>query len=427
MAKKPIQDKPEEYHKVTQVTKEVYYFKDVENNIDQKSKEVFLKEDKEVHYPTPYKGKAKYTNIKQFTYLGFNKKLPVGVYKVFTFGYGFTKTLRPISEALDAMKITDVIIEKNGKTEIDIAKGIVRIADDKLIELNTAFSSLSDKQKLERERASQQYLHDYFPAQVPAPAKSYTSGALAATLLDWGNAMSEFSSADKQAIKELFEKLTLLPNFFTDANLAKTKEIIDNKFIQAALDEFDKLFAITSDTAGLEKKWQGFLKTHSWIFTTLFAQPVILHQNEAYVGGNTISNRGSKFNDFLIKGGLSSNVSFVEIKTHLTGLLQPTAYRGDNVFAVSKELSGCIGQVLNQRDHFQKSYYTLMQGNKEVQTFSPKALVLIGNHANLTEKQIGAFELYRNNSKDVEILTFDELRVKIQSLLTIMTGKVKTK
>src|SRR5690606_18195338 len=151
--------------------------------------------------------------------------------------------------------------------------------------------------------------------------------------------------------------------------------------------------------------------------------PVILHQDEAYVGGNTISNKGGKYNDFLIKGGLSSNVSFVEIKTHLTNLMQMSSYRGDNVFASSNELSGCISQVLNQRDQFQKSYFVLMQGKNDVQTFTPKALVLIGNYSALTQSQRGSFELFRSNSKDVEIITFDELRIKIESLLKIITGK----
>ncbi|TDQ79758.1 Shedu immune nuclease family protein [Sphingobacterium yanglingense] len=422
MAKTITQNKPEEYLKNRNKTKEIYFFKDIDNGIDQISREVFLNRDKEIHYPTPYKGKSKYINIDKFTYIGFEKKLPVGINKVSTFGYGFTKTLRPLGEFLDQLKINEVVIEKNGKVEIDIKKHVIYLSDSKLNELNKAFTSLNSKQKSERERTSQQYMHDYFPNDIEEPLKNYTSGALASTLLDWGNSMSEFSETDKQSIKNLFEKLTLLPNFFSETSLAKTKEIIDNKFINAALKDFDKIFTGTSDTLGLEKKWQKFLKDHSWIFSTLFAYPVILYQDEAYVGGNTVSNRGGKYNDFLIKGGLSNNVSFVEIKTHLTNLLQSSPYRGDNVFAASKELSGCIGQVLNQRDQFQKSYFTLMQGKNDIQTFNPKALVLIGNYSALKEEQKGAFELFRSNSKDVDILTFDELRIKIESLQKIITG-----
>lgn len=422
MAKVQTPAQPAEYLKANLATKEVYHYKDPENGIDQKSKEVFLKEDKEIHYPTPYRGKPKYTNLNKFTYVGFNKKLPVGVNKVASYGYGFTKVLRPFAEALDVLNITEVIIQKNGPVDINLKKRVVHLSDQRLAELNTAFTSINDKQKKEKEDASQQYLHDSFPTVIAAPVKSYTPGALASSLLLWGNSLAEFSETDKQAIKELFEKLTLLPNFFSDTSLAKTKEIIDNKFIQAALDEFDKLNAITKGTNGLEKKWQAFLRDHSWIFSTLFAQPVILHEDEAYVGGKTVSNKGGNYSDFLIKGGLSNNVSFVEIKTHLAELLQSTPYRGDSVFAASKELSGCLSQVLNQRDIFQKSYYALMQGHAVVKVFNPKALILIGNLSSLKEQQREAFELLRNNSKDVDILTFDELRSKIQALLMLVTN-----
>lgn len=92
--------------------------------------------------------------------------------------------------------------------------------------------------------------------------------------------------------------------------------LLDSKYIQAALDEFKDLRARTTGSNSLEKKWQEFLKRNSWIFSSIFAQPVILYQDEAYVGGKTIDNRNGKLNEFLIKNSLSDNVSFLEIKTH---------------------------------------------------------------------------------------------------------------
>ena len=80
-----------EYEKATTTTKKTFFFKDNEFKIDQVSRELYLKEDREVHYPTPFRGEDKYKTIKKFVYLGFKKKLPSGVYKVSTFGYGFTK------------------------------------------------------------------------------------------------------------------------------------------------------------------------------------------------------------------------------------------------------------------------------------------------------------------------------------------------
>lgn len=423
MATAATPSKPTEYEKVKRTTKTVYFFKDPEYGIDQKSKEVFTNTDKEIHYPLPFKGEDKYTNIRKFTYIGFAGKLPVGVIKVFSWGYGFTSILWPLIEYLNDLPINEVIIEKGGPIRMDLTGGVLYLSEVPLQTLNTAFTSLRSKQKEERKRTTQHYLHGFFPKEVPASPKNYTAGSLAAALLEWGNALTEFSDADKKAIKDLFDKLTVMPQFFSEANLAKTKEIIDNKFIEAALAEFDLLMAVSNDTKGLEKRWQAYLKTHSWIFSTLFSQPVILHQDEAYVGGKTLDNKDGKYNDFLIKSGLSNNVSFVEIKTHLTGIVEGSPYRGSDVFAITKDLSGCIGQVLNQRDNFQKEYYAITKKRTDVQTFNSKALVVIGKYNALSQDQKGAFELFRSNSKDVEILTFDELRAKIASLLKIMTGK----
>lgn len=121
---------------------------------------------------------------------------------------------------------------------------------------------------------------------------------------------------------------------------------------------------------------------------------------------------------------LSNNVSFLEIKTHKTKLIEGTAYRGDDVFCMSKDLTGCINQVLNQRDNFQKEFYQKKYTSKgEFETFNSKCVVLIGSINSLNENQKYSFELFRSNSRDVEILTFDELENKIKSLQKILKKK----
>src|SRR5690606_34813019 len=92
---------------------------------------------------------------------------------------------------------------------------------------------------------------------------------------------------------------------------------------------------------------------------------VILYKDEAYVGGKRLDNSNGKITDFLVKNGLSDNVSFLEIKTHKTKLLDKTAYRGDDVYCAGKDLTGSIVQVLNQRDNFQKVYYINIGKNKD--------------------------------------------------------------
>lgn len=179
--------------------------------------------------------------------------------------------------------------------------------------------------------------------------------------------------------------------------------------------------SFSTDGDSLEKRWQAFLKENSWIFSYIFAQPVILYRDEAYVGGKNIDNQNGKFNDFLIKNSLSDNVSFLEIKTHKTKLLENTAYRGNDVFSASKDLTGCINQVLNQRDNFQKEFYQQkVKSRGDFETFNSKCVVLIGCISDLNDEQKYSFELLRSNSRDVEIITFDELKSKIESFQTIL-------
>lgn len=406
-------------------TKKVFKYIDTEKKIDRISREVYINKDEEIHYPRGIDGKDKYKSIKKFIYIGFKGKLPVGVFKSVNYGWGFNKNLYPFADYVNKnYHFEEVIIEKNGKTILDIKNKKLYISDISLSFLYNSFQVIYKKNKDEVDSVLMNNLHLLFPKEIIKPAKSYIPNALASSLSTWGNSIEEFSDEDKNAIRELFEKLSIGTDFLTTSSLAKTKEIIDNKYIQETLKEFRKLILIKSDTPNLEKQWQTFLKNNSWIFSSIFAQPVILFKQEAYVGGKTLDNTNGKFNDFLIKSGLSDNVSFLEIKTHKTKLLDNVAYRGDDVFSMTKDFSGSISQVLNQRENFQKEFYTIKgktPGNYE--TFNSKCVVLIGTINSLTEKQKQSFELFRNNCKDVEILTFDELQLKIESLQKVMLNK----
>lgn len=408
-------------------TKEVYFYYDEANKIKQISRENYKKIDQVVHYPRGYEGGEKYKTIKKFIYKGFKGNLPVGVVKAVSYGWGFTKSLNPFAFYVnDNYDIDEVIIEKSGKVKLDIPNKKLYLNEIVLSDLNSSFSDIYKKNKEEVDFVLKINLYKLFPSEITKPEKTYIANALATSLSAWGNNIDEFSDADKNAIKDLFEKLSIDTDFLSNEALAKTKEIVDNKYIQQTLKKYKELIALKTETESLEKQWQEFLKDNSWIFSSIFAQPVILYKKEAYVGGKTIDNSNGKFNDFLIKNSLSDNVSFLEIKTHKTKMLEKTAYRGDDVYSASKDLTGSIVQVLNQRDNFQKEFYatkikSMQNGNLE--TFNSKCVVLIGSTKDLDNNQKYSFELFRSNSRDVEILTFDELQEKIESLQKVMTGK----
>jgi|SRR5690554_4237429 len=123
------------------VTKQVWFYHDTETGIKQISKELFKKVDKVIHYPRGFEGGEKYKFIKKFTYLGFGGKLPIGVIKAVSYGWGFTKTLNPFSYFIDeTYKVKEVIIEKKVKTELDVTNKILYLNETSLQELQGSFS-----------------------------------------------------------------------------------------------------------------------------------------------------------------------------------------------------------------------------------------------------------------------------------------------
>lgn len=399
-----------------------------EKEIDQKSREVFKRKDVEVHFPIGYYGGAKYNQTKKFVYEGFKGNLPVGVQKAPSRGLGFTKVLKPLMDHLEKkFNVEEIRIIKAGSNGFTPDKNGLCFTENDLVSLHAVFKNTLDKHIAENEQLALEQLHLLFPKTVKQGTKKYIKNSISSALSAWEQSLSEFSDKDKSAVKDLFDKLSLTDGFLGSEALLKTKATIDAKYIEDIAIQFEKLMLQKTQTITLEKKWQEFLKNHSWIFSYIFSFPIILLENEAYVGGKNISNKDGKVTDFLVKNDLTHNVAFIEIKTHKSDLVKKgKAYRGKDVFAMSSDLSGGISQVLNQRDNFQKEFFAhKVKSKKEFETFNSKCVVLMGSISDMDEDQTKSFELFRSNSKDVEIITFDELLARFKNLKYLMSGKVK--
>jgi hypothetical protein len=169
-----------------------------------------------------------------------------------------------------------------------------------------------------------------------------------------------------------------------------------------------------------EDFWHFQLQLHAFAFTQLFSVPVTLIKGKAYVGGQGIDRRDARFVDFLFSGGSASEAILVEIKTPVTPLIQKRPYRG-NVYAPSRELTGGVVQVADYRRSLVRDLGTLIRDTKyNLAAFNPKAVVIIGNSSELdTEKKRRSFELFRSNLSNAEIVTFDELFLKIERLASL--------
>ncbi|CAK2691322.1 Shedu immune nuclease family protein [Vibrio crassostreae] len=168
-----------------------------------------------------------------------------------------------------------------------------------------------------------------------------------------------------------------------------------------------------------EEFWQRELTSNSFVLSQIFSFPVVVVKEKAYIGGKTFTNQGGNIVDFLYKNELTSNPALIEIKTPSTRLIA-SAYR--QTFNMSKELTGSTSQVLNYANSIIQDYYSIVGHEANVfGAYKPTCVVIIGNASELdSPDKRKAFELYRNNLKDVQIITFDELYGKVSSFIKLL-------
>ncbi len=178
--------------------------------------------------------------------------------------------------------------------------------------------------------------------------------------------------------------------------------------------------------SGNEKLWQRYFEKNSWIFGYGLGYVYLSNLDdkklEQIVQGHNVSTHG-KITDAMMKTrGLISSLCFIEIKTHKTSLLEKQPYRS-GCWAPSEELVGAVAQVqgtvasaLNSLSS--KIRLTNNDGfptGEEAFNYQAKSYLVIGNLSEfigpngVNEEKYRSFELYRKNTLNPEIITFDEL------------------
>jgi hypothetical protein len=226
---------------------------------------------------------------------------------------------------------------------------------------------------------------------------------LLATLLDW--------VAEQRDPAALVPRLLSLgPTALRNLNVA-----VGLRRLKEALETWD-------DNAGNpdEEFWQETLTEHSFVLEQVFAWPMIIVKGKAYLGGKSIFNTGGSLVDFLVKNVLTSNAALVEIKTPATDLIEGQPYR-DGVFNASWDLAGAVQQVLKYRASLVRDFKSIVPDGA-VEAFDPRCVVIIGHTGSLAgdEEKKRSFELFRNNTSGVAVITYDELFEKTRRLVSLL-------
>ncbi len=397
------------------------YALEIEGGGKIKVREEWKTEDRVVVYPFGRDGLPKYDKIARIEFEGFKKTIQPGFHKTWNFGYGFTRTLSPLVKILEEeLGVTEVIVSKATPTSLSGTK--LTLNSKQLNAIFAGLSALLREQYQEVQQSARASLHELFPANVTAPTVKYTKGALSAYISRWKLKEATLSPGDMKDVTGLISINKL--NVDT-AQLLASKELIEEIYIEDVIKEFEEILG-RAGKGKIEEEWQVFFNRYNWIFSQLFAAPVMLLEQKAYVGGKSFEDKNGKIADFLYTNSLTKNIAIIEIKSHQADLIKGSSYRGKDVFASHDDLNGAITQVLDQRSTLQKNFLSLgFEGAADIQNI--RCVILAGQLKRHSKDQQASLELIRSNSKDVSIYTYDELLERLKGLRDIITGSVKPK
>ena len=222
----------------------------------------------------------------------------------------------------------------------------------------------------------------------------------------------KLSDTDKQAAMSLVTEDKSTVNKTDSVTLTKLKNDIELVSLERLIASYEEL--LTKKTK--EETWQSLFNENPFILSLAFGYPAIKISDQASVGGKRLAGDGEKITDYLIKNGVTNNLALIEIKKPSSTLLNKTAYRG-SVYCASTELTGSVTQVLDQCYQLQQNIATIKNNNKiyDIESYAVHCILIIGTMP-CEEDERKSFEIYRRNSKNVQIITFDELLLKLKQL-----------
>lgn len=166
-----------------------------------------------------------------------------------------------------------------------------------------------------------------------------------------------------------------------------------------------------------EPQWQSFFQKNTWIFGYgLDYRFLTILQREASVSSSDLDGKNTVESDFLL--GSTDFTVLVELKRPDTPLFESSQNRSRS-WKLSKQLVDAVSQILAQKASWEieatKACYNSEGDLLNQKTCDPKCILIIGNKnqfsGNQREQDIKfrTFELFRRDSRNIEILTYDEL------------------
>jgi hypothetical protein len=335
------------------------------------------------------------------------------------YGFGFKKHYTQIASILEQLGIKKLVITAKEKTSVETAKHIATIHESDLERFRRTVDTIIRRSqsltaKLKRDALSVELFAALDSTGTSSKAPEKLSKEEFVALIGKTNRFVENGATPV----EQKEALTVIRKNARKIFEQQPQELmkLKNELELVNLEQLIQKFEAMIEKGVSEALWQNLFQQNPFIISMAFGVPIVNVQGQASVGGRRLSGGGEKIADFLVKNSLSNNTAIVEIKTPATNLVSAKAYR-NGVHGPSQEISAAVNQVLDQVYLLQKEVNSLKVNSKiyDIETYHVHGILIAGLNPQGTYEQ-KSFEFFRANSKNVQIITFNELLEKLQSL-----------
>lgn len=365
------------------------------------------------------------SSVPEVTYL--LEELPSGFVKDFAYGLGLQKDYRFIIDAVEKIpQVKHLVLSQENGTGVSgefytlnfkeydaIRKGINRITTKQQGE------GAIDKRVL----AHYSLLTSLDAQKFPEKTRPYKKDTIFKLISTEGKGPLPLSVADQNAAIRLVDQNKREIAQKAPQQLLQLRKDIELVTLEALMKKYEDM--LTKNLP--EGRWQELFNENPFILNLAFGYPVIKIQDQAHVGGRKLSGPGETITDFLVKHRISNNAALFEIKTPGTVLLNKKPYRG-SLYTPSSDMVGAINQMLDQKSKFQREVAMLKENSRisNLESYAVHGVLVVGTTPQDVDQQ-KSFELFRGNSKDIAIITFDELLEKLKLLHGFLaTSEAKT-
>lgn len=335
-------------------------------------------------------------------------------------GLGLDYELISVVDELEAAGVTTLVVRSGPRKGLPtLVSGTLTIARIQFEEVRRGVRTIHRRALARAMDEKHRLAHNALltaadAARFPEQPPSHEKGAILAAIRAGVETILPAKDQDTalQAVAPLARQVAVRKPAAVQA-LAREVELV-------TLEELIRRFETLLAKENAEASWQTFFKTYPFVLRLAFGYPIIAMGDQISVGGGRFDGRGEKIADFAVSAAMSGNLALVEIKTPGTALFGAKPYR-EGVYAPSRDLAGAVTQILDQKYQLQLDFVGKKVKSRayELEAYAVQCLVIIGRDPK-TDDEKKSLELFRRDLRQVWVLTFDEMLLKLKTILEFL-------